>query len=138
MECDHLLSHQGGRKVKGKFSQPVVFNMITIAAMLFSLFQMVAVAKRDEVATAMAIQHIEEFVEAGAIEENGLTLRLAAESHQISLFEVYIVGTLLIAVMANVVANYIGRGRHYENLGRIRELEAELRGLRGRPRGNRI
>ena len=117
--------------MKGKFSQPVLFNMITIAAMLFSLFQMVAVAKRDEVATAKAVQLIEEFVEEGAIEDDGLTLRLAAESNQIALFEVYIVGTLLIAIMANVVANYIGRGRHYENTGRIRELEAEMRGLRG-------
>ena len=117
--------------MKGKLFQPVVFNMITIVAMLCSLFQMVAVAKRDEVATAKAVQLIEAFVEAGAIEDNGLTLRLAAESQQIALFEVYIVGTLLIAVMANVVANYLGRGRHYENRGKIRELEAEMRGLRG-------
>lgn len=117
--------------MKGKLLQPVVFNMITIVAMLCSLFQMVAVAKRDEVATAKAVQLIEEFVAAGEIEDEGLTLRLAAESEQIALFEVYIVGTLLIAVMANVVANYIGRGRHFENSGRIRELEAEMRGLRG-------
>ncbi len=117
--------------MKGKFFQPVVFNMITIVAMLVSLFQMVAVAKRDEVSTAKAIQLIEQFVEEGAIADDGLTLRLTAESTQIALFEVYIVGTLLIAVMANVVANYIGRGRHFENRGRIRELEAEMRGLRG-------
>ena len=117
--------------MKGKLLQPVVFNMITIVAMLCSLFQMVAVAKRDEVATAKAVQLIEEFVEAGEIADNGLTLRLAAESQQIALFEVYIVGTLLIAIMANVMANYFGRGRHFENSGRIRELEAEMRGLRG-------
>jgi len=117
--------------VKDKFFQPVVFNLITIVAMLFSLFQLVTVAKRDEVATARAVQLIEEFVEEGAIEDDGLALRLAAESRQIALFEVYIVGTLLLAIMANFVANYIGRGRHYENTGRIRELEAEMRGLRG-------
>jgi hypothetical protein len=105
--------------------------MITIVAMLGSLFQMVAVAKRDEVATAKAVQLIEAFVAEGAIADNGLTLRLADESQQIALFEVYIVGTLLIAIMANVVANYLGRGRHYENSGRIRELEAEMRGLQG-------
>ena len=117
--------------MKGKLLQPVVFNMITIVAMLFSLFQMVTVAKRDEVATAKAIQLIEEFVEEGEIEDDGLTLRLAAESQLIALFEVYIVGTLLIAIMANFMANYFGRGRHFENSGRIRELEAEMRGLRG-------
>ncbi len=117
--------------MKGKFFQPVVFNLITIVAMLFSLFQLVAVAKRDEVATARAVQLIEEFVEEGEIEDDGLALRLADESRQIALFEVYIVGTLLLAIMANFVANYIGRGRHYENTGRIRELEAEMRGLRG-------
>ena len=132
MVCGRLPSREGGRKVKGKFFQPVVFNMITVAAMLCSLIQMVAVAKRDVVATANAVQLIEEFVEAGEIEDDGLTVRLADESDQIGLFEVYIVGTLLIAIMANVVANYLGRGRHYENLGRIRELEAEMRGLRGR------
>lgn len=117
--------------MKGKLLQPVVFNMITIVAMLFSLFQMVTVAKRDEVATAKAIQLIEEFVEEGEIEDDGLTLRLAAESQLIAQFEVYIVGTLLIAIMANFMANYFGRGRHFENSGRIRELEAEMRGLRG-------
>ena len=117
--------------MKSRSFQPVQFNMITIVAMLFSLFQMVAVAKRDEVATAKAIQLIEEFVEEGQIEDDGLPLRLAAESRQIALFEVYIVGTLLIAILANVVANYIGRGRHYENSARIRELEAEMRAMRG-------
>jgi len=79
MQCDHLLSNQGDRKVKDKFFQPVVFNLITIVAMLFSLFQLVTVAKRDEVATARAVQLIEEFVEEGAIEDDGLALRLAAE-----------------------------------------------------------
>ena len=117
--------------MKGKIFQPVVFNLITIVAMLFSLFQLVSVAKRDEVATARAVQLIEEFVEEGEIEDDGLAQRLAAESREIAAFEVYIVGTLLLAIMANFVANYIGRGRHYENTGRIRELEAEMRGLRG-------
>ena len=41
----------------------------------------------------------------GEIEDGGLSLCLAAESRQIVLLEVCIVGTLLIAVMANVVAN---------------------------------
>jgi hypothetical protein len=38
---------------------------------------------------------------------------------------------MVIAILANVVANYLGRGRHFTNISRIRELEAELRGLRG-------
>ncbi len=118
--------------MRGKIFQPVVFNLITIVAMLFSLLQLVTVAKRDEVATAKAVQLIEEFVEEGEIEDDGLAVRLATESREIAAFEVYIVGTLLLAIMANFVANYIGRGRHYENTGRIRELEAEMRGLRGR------
>ena len=132
MVCGRLPGKEGGRKVKGKFFQPVVFNMITVAAMLCSLVQMLAVAERDVVATARAVQLIEEFVEAGEIEDDGLTVRLSDESDQIAIFDLYIGGTLLIPIMANVLANYFGRGRHYENSGRIRELEAEMRGLRGR------
>jgi hypothetical protein len=37
---------------------------------------------------------------------------------------------MFIAILANVAANYRGRGRHHANTARIREIEAELRGLR--------
>ena len=60
-----------------------------------------------------------------------LSVRLSAEQNQRLRLANYILATLLIAILANVVANYIGRGRHYENSARIRELEAEMRAMRG-------
>ena len=43
----------------------------------------------------------------------------------------YLIVTMIIAILANVIANYLGRGRQHANTVRIRELEAELHGLRG-------
>ena len=122
--------NQGGRKVKGKLSQPVLFNLITIAAMLFSLFQLVAVSQRT--ATNEVIELFEELAAEGGIEDETLSVRLAAEQDQRLRLANYILATLMIAILANVVANYIGRGRHHANTARIRELEAEIRGMRWR------
>jgi len=116
--------------VKGKLSQPVLFNLITIAAMLFSLFQLVAVSQRT--ATSEVIDLFEALAAEGVVEDETLSVRLAAEREQRLRLANYILATLLFAILANVVANYLGRGRHFENTARIRELEAEIRGLRGR------
>ena len=98
--------------------------------MLFSLFQMVAVSQRT--ATNEVIELFEELGEKGDIEDETLSLRLAAEQDQRLRLANYLLATLLIAILANVVANYIGRGRHFKNTARIRELEAEIRGMRWR------
>ncbi|MXW35655.1 MAG: hypothetical protein F4X14_20120 [Caldilineaceae bacterium SB0661_bin_32] len=116
--------------MKGKLSQPVLFNLITIAAMLFSLFQLVAVSQRT--ATSEVIDLFEALAAEGVVEDETLSVRLAAEREQRLRLANYILATLLFAILANVVANYLGRGRHFENTARIRELEAEIRGLRGR------
>ncbi|MCZ0938709.1 MAG: hypothetical protein OXJ55_08745 [Caldilineaceae bacterium] len=116
--------------MKGKLFQPVLFNLITIAAMLFSLFQLVVVSQRT--ATTEVIELFEELVAEGDIEDETLSVRLAAERDQRLRLANYILATLLFAVLANVVANYLGRGRHFENTARIRELEAEIRGMRWR------
>ena len=122
--------NQGGRKVKSKLFQPVLFNLITIAAMLFSLFQLVAVSQRT--ATNEVVELFEELAAEGGIEDESLGVRLAAEQDQRLRLANYILVTLMIAILANVVANYIGRGRHHANTARIRELEAEIRGMRWR------
>ena len=114
--------------MKSRLSQPVLFNLITIVAMLFSLFQLVTVSQRT--ATNDVIELFEELGEEGDIEDETLSLRLAAEQDQRLRLANYLLATLLIAILANVVANYIGRGRHFENTARIRELEAEIRGMR--------
>ena len=118
--------------MKGKLSQPVLFNLVTIAAMLFSLFQLVAVSQRT--ATSEVIELFEELAAEGEVEDETLSVRLAAEQEERLRLANYILATLLFAILANVVANYLGRGRHFENTARIRELEAEIRGLRGSER----
>ena len=115
--------------MKGKLFQPVLFNLITIVAMVFLLYQLVESAHRT--GTAEIIESYAALVDDGAIEDEGLSARLDAEDDQRLQLVIYIVATLMIAILANVVANYIGRGRHFENTARIRELEAEIRGLRG-------
>ena len=115
--------------MKGRLFQPVLFNLVTIVAMLFSLFQLVAVSQRT--ATTEVIELFEELAAEGGIEDETLSVRLAAEQDQRLRLANYILATLMIAILANVVANYIGRGRHHENTARIRELEAEIRGMRG-------
>ena len=116
--------------MKGELIQPVLFNLITIIAMLFSLFQLVAVSQRT--ATNEVIELFEELAAEGGIEDETLSVRLAAEQDQRLRLANYMLGTLMIAILANVVANYIGRGRHHANTARIRELEAEIRGMRWR------
>ena len=115
--------------MKGKLFQPVLFNLITIVAMLFLLFQLAESAYRTGVADI--IESYAALVEEGVIQDEGLSARLEAEENLLRQLALYILATLMIAILANVVANYIGRGRHFENTARIRELEAEIRGLRG-------
>ncbi len=115
--------------MKGRLFQPVVLNLITIVAMLFSLFQLVTVSQRT--ATNEVIELFEELGEKGGIEDQTLSVRLAAEQDQRLRLANYLLATLMIAILANVFANFIGRGRQFENTARIRELEAEIRGIRG-------
>ena len=66
--------------MKSRLSQPVLFNLITIVAMLFSLFQLVTVSQRT--ATNEVIELFEELGEKGDIEDETLSLRLAAEQDE--------------------------------------------------------
>lgn len=115
--------------MKEKIFQPVVFNLITIVAMLFLLYQIAEAAHRT--GATEIIELYDELVQEGDIEDDGLSVRLDAERDQRLQVSTYVLVTLIVAILANVVANYIGRGRHFENTARVRELEAEIRGLRG-------
>lgn len=110
---------------------PVVFNVITIVAMLFSLFQVAAGSSGDMSSNAEAVQFLEELAEGGVEVDGALISGLAADQDMRSRLANYLIVTMVIAIVANVIANYLGRGRHATNLARIRELETELRELRG-------
>ncbi len=110
--------------------QPVVFNVITIVAMLFSLFQIVTGESVRLTRSAEAIVLLEELAEDGVLEDDAIVSSLSADRDMRTRLANYLIVTMVIAILANVVANYLGRGRHFANTARIRELEAELRTLR--------
>lgn len=117
--------------MKDKLLKPVVFNAITIVAMLFALTQLVIGAPGRVTRTTEAIRLLEELAEEGVLEDRTIISGLSADRDQRTRLANYLIVTMVIAILANVVANYLGRGRHFTNITRIRELEAELRGLRG-------
>ncbi len=115
--------------MEGRLFQPVLFNLVTIVAMLVSLFLLVTVSQNT--ATDEVVELFEMLSAEGGIEDATLSVRLAAEQDERMRLANYVLATLMIAIFANVVANYLGRGRHFDNTARIRELEAEIRGIRG-------
>lgn len=117
----------------GKPIRPVIFNIITIAALLIALVQLLIVAPgRTTPTTNEAVQLLVELgQESDAVDET-LSVRLAADQERRRWFTNSMTVTMSIAVLANVIANHLGRGRQRRNLDRIRRLEAELHGLQTR------
>lgn len=111
--------------------RPVVFNVVTIAALLIALVQLVLVSPMYTMpATAEAIQLLAELAQENeAVDESVITL-LELDVMRRRLLGNGMIVTMGIAILANVVANYLGRGRQRMNVGRIRRLEAELDGMR--------
>ena len=111
--------------------RPVVFNIITISVLLIALAQMVLVSPMYTMpATTETIQLLVELArENDAVEETLITLLEDDLMRRRWLGNGMIV-TMGIAILANVIANYLGRGRQRMNQDRIRRLEAELHGMR--------
>lgn len=113
--------------------RPVVFNVITVAALLFSLAQLMFLAPARMTATTdEAIGILAELAE----EEDGvyetLHARLQIDKQRRQLLIAGLTATMMIAILANVVANRLGRKRQYTNVARIRQLEMELQRARSR------
>ena len=111
--------------------RPVVFNVITIAALLIALVQLVLISPMYAMpATTEAAQLLVALSqESDAVEESLITL-LANDLMRRKWLGNGMIVTMGIAILANVIANYLGRGRQRVNQGRIRQLEAELDGMR--------
>ncbi|MYC95491.1 MAG: hypothetical protein F4X14_11015 [Caldilineaceae bacterium SB0661_bin_32] len=111
--------------------RPVVFNVITIAALLIALVQLVLISPMYAMpATTEATQLLVALAqESDAVEESLITL-LANDLMRRKWLGNGMIVTMGIAILANVIANYLGRGRQRVNQGRIRQLEAELDGMR--------
>ena len=111
--------------------RPVVFNVITIAALLIALAQLVLVFPMYTMpATTEAIQLLGELAqESDAVEETLIEL-LANDLVRRKWLGNGMIVTMCIAILANVIANHLGRGRQRMNQARIRQLEADLQSMR--------
>lgn len=113
-----------------KLIPPILFNVITIVAMLLALFQLLTEPSLRTTPTMVeAIRILEEIVEQGAPgEETGqrLSARLVTDQEQRWWLVNGMMAAIVVAIVSNVIANSLGRGRQRANATRIRELEAEL------------
>lgn len=96
--------------MKDELLQPVLFNVITIVALLFSLFQIVTGASGRLIRTADAIHVLEELAAEGVLEDDSIVSGLSTNRDQRTRLDNYLIVTMIIAIFANVVANYLGRG----------------------------
>jgi len=114
-----------------KLIPPTLFNIVTIAAMLLALFQLLTEpAIRTTPTMVEAIRILEEIVEQdapGGEMGQGLSARLVTDQEQRRWFVNGMIAAIVVAIVSNVVANALGRGRQRANAARIRDLEAELR-----------
>jgi len=110
---------------------PTLFNVVTIVAMLLALFQLLTEpALRTTPTMVEAIQILEEIVEQdapGGEVGQRLSARLVTDQEQRRWFVNGMIAAIFVAIVSNVVANSLGRGRQRANAARIRDLEAELR-----------
>jgi len=117
--------------MEGKLLPPVIFNAITIVAMLYALSQIITDGPRLRAATTGITMTLQELAQESELVDEALISSFVADQEQRrGLFNEIIV-VMLTAILANVAANFFGRGRQKANTARIRELEEELRGLRG-------
>ncbi len=111
--------------------RPVVFNVITIAALLIALVQLVLVSPMYSMpASTEAIQLLVEIAQKSDAADETLSTLLSNDLMRRRWLGNGMIVTMGIAILANVIANYLGRGRQRMNLNRIRRLEAELHRLR--------
>ena len=113
--------------------RPVTFNILTIAALLFALVQIVILAPgRPTPTTTEAIQLLAELAREDSAVDETLSVRMTVDQERRQWLNNNMIVTIAIAILANVAANYLGRGRQRTNQDRIRRLEAELQGLQSR------
>lgn len=111
--------------------RPVLYNVLTIVALILSVIALLDQG-RTLIAEASEIIIRLEGVAAEsdpAVGEAAATMREAQETRG-ALYRQALVA-MIIAIVANVIANYLGRSRQWTNLSRIQELEAEIESLRG-------
>ena len=118
--------------------RPVVFNVITIAALLIALVQLVLVSPMYTMpATTEALQLLAEIAQKSDAADESLITLLSNDLMRRRWLGNGMIVTMGIAILANVIANNLGRGRQRMNQDRIRRLEAELYGMRSSAKQSR-
>lgn len=99
--------------------------------MLYALSQMVIEAPRLLSSSTAIMIEIEKLAqESDTVDESLVSTFAADQAQRRNLFNETI-AVMVVAIVANFIANYLGRGRQHTNTARIRELETELCVLRG-------
>ena len=84
--------------MKNELLQPVIFNVITIVALLFSLFQIVTGTSGRLIRTADAIHALEELAADGVLEDDSIVSGLSTNRDQRTRLDNYLIVTMIIAI----------------------------------------
>lgn len=115
--------------------RPVFYNVITIIALILSVMAILDQGRSLIAETAEIIVRLEGVAAESnpAVGEAASAMR-AAQDARGALYRQALIA-MIVAIVANVVANYLGRTRQWSNFSRIQALEAEIEGLRGKRQG---
>ncbi len=110
--------------------RPVLYNVITIVALILSVIAMLDQGRSLIAETSEVITRLEGAAAESdpAVGEAAAAIR-ASQGIRGSLYRQALIA-MIVAIVANVIANYLGRTRHWANVSRIQALEAEIEGLR--------
>ncbi len=114
--------------MKHRLMQPVVFNAIMIVGLVLILVLGVIDGPARLVARMMTMRTLGQLAAETDLVDEATLANLSTETADRNSASITMIVLLLVAILANFIANYLGRGRHHRNLARIRELEAQLGG----------
>ena len=111
--------------------RPVLYNAITIVALILSVIAMLDQGRSLIAETSEVITRLEGVAAESdpAVGEAAAAIRASQEIRG-SLYGQALIA-MIVAIVANVIANYLGRTRQWANTSRIQALEAEIEELRG-------
>ena len=114
--------------MKHRLMQPAFFNAIMIVGLALIFVLGVAEGPTRLVAHMESMRTLGQLAAETDLVDEAMLANLRAETADRNSMSITMAILLLVAILANFIANYLGRGRQHKNLARIRELEAQLGG----------
>ena len=114
--------------MKHRLMQPAVFNAIMIVGLVLIFVLGVAEGPKRLVAQMESMRTLGQLAAETDLVDEAMLANLRAETADRNSLSITMAVLLLVAILANFIANYLGRGRQHKNMARIRELEAQLGG----------